>query len=147
LPDCERTDRDRRDQLHKTEETYTGALIEITVVRNPARMTRTFYAQAARQGSSAEHRPGWQGHDQPQQAGPAGQQVQQHGEPDPARSARASAIAVSARAGGGVRRWRRAVSPSTCSANVFFGQSGLPHKNRRIGYLPVGDRVWQFVEP
>jgi hypothetical protein len=52
LPDCEGTDRDRRDQLPKTEETYTGTLIEITVVRNPARMTRTFYAQAAMRGSS-----------------------------------------------------------------------------------------------
>jgi hypothetical protein len=61
VADCERTDRDRRDQLHKTEETYTGTLIEITVVRNPARMTRMFYAQAAMRGSSAEHRPGFTG--------------------------------------------------------------------------------------
>jgi hypothetical protein len=52
LPDCERTDCDRRDQLPKTEETYAGTLIEITVVRNPARMTRTFYAQAATRGSA-----------------------------------------------------------------------------------------------
>jgi len=61
LPDCERTGRDRRDQLHKTEETYTGTLIEITAVRNRARTSRTFYAQAATRGSSAEHRPGFTG--------------------------------------------------------------------------------------
>jgi hypothetical protein len=49
----------------------------------------------------------------------------------PARPARASAIPVSVRASGGVRRARRAVSPSICSANVTAGQSGLAQKNRR----------------
>jgi hypothetical protein len=50
---------------------------------------------------------------------------------DPARPARASAIAVSIRASSGVRRDRREVRPRTCSANVTAGQAGLPQKNRR----------------
>ena len=61
-----------------------------------------------------------------------GRQVQHRGASRaPARPARASAIAVSIRASGGVRRARREVRPSTCSANVTAGQSGLPQKNRR----------------
>jgi hypothetical protein len=62
----------------------------------------------------------------------------------PARPARASAIAVSARARGRVRRARREVSPPTCSANVTAAQSGLPQKNRRTasrivtGWPPAG---------
>jgi len=49
----------------------------------------------------------------------------------PARPARASPIPASIRASGGVRRARRTVSPSTCSAKVTARQSGLPQKNRR----------------
>jgi hypothetical protein len=49
----------------------------------------------------------------------------------PARPARASAIEASVRASGGVRRERREVRPSTCSAKVTAGQSRLPQKNRR----------------
>jgi len=62
----------------------------------------------------------------------------------PARPARASAIAVSVRASGGVRRARREVSPPTCSANVTAAQSGFPQKNRRTasrivtGWPPTG---------
>jgi hypothetical protein len=62
----------------------------------------------------------------------------------PARPARASAIAVSVRASGGVRRARREVSPSTCSAKVTAAQPGLPQKNRRTasrivtGWPPAG---------
>ena len=47
----------------------------------------------------------------------------------PARPARASAIPASIRPSGGVRRARREVSPSICSANVTAGQYlafGLP---------------------
>ena len=49
----------------------------------------------------------------------------------PARPARARAIPVSMRASGGVRRARREVRPSTCSAKVTAAQSGLPQKKRR----------------
>ena len=55
-----------------------------------------------------------------------------------------SAITVSVRASGGVRRARRAVSPWPCSANVTAPQSGFPQKNRRTasrivtGWPPTG---------
>jgi len=49
----------------------------------------------------------------------------------PARPASATATAPSIAASGGVRRAYREVRPSTCSANVVTGQSGLPQKNRR----------------
>ena len=68
----------------------------------------------------------------------------------PARPASASPTCASNPSSGRLRRRRRAVSPSTCSANVVIGQTELPQKNRRtarrmtIGRAPTGPSwIWR----
>jgi hypothetical protein len=70
-------------------------------------------------------------HDQSQHAGPPGGKAQHGSQPRPGPAGQRQRDPGSAPRSTGVRRARREVRPSICSANVTAGQTGLLQKNRR----------------